>query len=74
MAATARRISPAAWQNLHFLGHYAFRGKRNTIDLAAILAMIDWARPATLLAIQKFRGFGVRGAVERKTGLSGQLK
>ncbi len=32
-----RRISPAAWQHLHFLGHYAFRGKRNPIDLEAIL-------------------------------------
>ena len=33
-----RRISPAAWQHLHFLGHYAFRDKRNPIDLEAILA------------------------------------
>ena len=32
------RISPAAWQHLHFLGHYAFRDKRNTIDLESILA------------------------------------
>ncbi|PLY42151.1 Tn3 family transposase [Janthinobacterium sp. ROICE36] len=32
-----RRISPAAWQHLHFLGHYAFRGKRHPIDLEAIL-------------------------------------
>ena len=38
-----RRISPAAWQHLHFLGHYAFRDKRNPIDLEAILAGIDWA-------------------------------
>ena len=37
-----RRISPAAWQHLHFLGHYAFRGKRNPIDLEAVLAGIDW--------------------------------
>jgi TnpA family transposase len=37
-----RRISPAAWQHLHFLGHYAFRDKRNPIDLEAILAGIDW--------------------------------
>jgi TnpA family transposase len=33
-----RRISPAAWQHLHFLGHYAFRDKRNPIDLEAVLA------------------------------------
>lgn len=32
-----RRISPAAWQHLHFLGHYAFRGKRNPINLQAVL-------------------------------------
>jgi TnpA family transposase len=37
-----RRISPAAWQHLHFLGHYAFRGKQNPIDLEAVLAGIDW--------------------------------
>ena len=35
-----RRISPAAWQHLHFLGHYAFRDKRNPIDLEAILAEV----------------------------------
>lgn len=38
-----RRMSPAAWQHLHFLGHYAFRDKRPSIDLEAILAGIDWA-------------------------------
>ncbi|MET3140070.1 TnpA family transposase [Undibacterium sp. GrIS 1.2] len=32
-----RRISPAAWQHLHFLGHYAFRDKRRPIDLESIL-------------------------------------
>jgi TnpA family transposase len=37
-----RRISPAAWQHLHFLGHYAFRDKQNPIDLESILAGIDW--------------------------------
>ena len=36
-----RRISPAAWQHIHFLGHYAFRDKRHPIDLDAILAGID---------------------------------
>jgi hypothetical protein len=36
-----RRISPAAWQHLHFLGHYAFRDKRHPIDLDVILAGID---------------------------------
>ncbi len=34
-----RRISPAAWQHLHFLGHYTFRGKRHSNDLEAILAV-----------------------------------
>jgi hypothetical protein len=37
-----RRISPAAWQHLYFLGQYAFRDKRNPIDLMAVLAGIDW--------------------------------
>ena len=36
-----RRISPAAWQHLHFLGHYAFRDKRKPIDLQAVLDGID---------------------------------
>jgi hypothetical protein len=38
-----RRISPAAWQHLHFLGHYTFRGKRQPIDLEAILAGVNLA-------------------------------
>ncbi len=37
-----RRISPAAWVHLHFLGHYSFRDKHNPIDLEAILAAIAW--------------------------------
>ena len=36
-----RRISPAAWQHLHFLGHFAFRNKNNPIDLEEILAGIN---------------------------------
>ena len=36
-----RRISPAAWQHIHLLGHYAFRDKRHPIDLDAILAEVD---------------------------------
>ena len=35
-----RQISPAAWQHLNFLGRYAFRGRRQAIDLVAILAGI----------------------------------
>lgn len=37
-----RHISPAAWQHLHFLVHYAFRVRGKLIDLEAILAGIDW--------------------------------
>jgi hypothetical protein len=36
-----RPISPAAWQHLHFLGHYAFRDKGMPINLQAILAGFD---------------------------------
>jgi hypothetical protein len=36
-----RRVSPAAWEHLHFLGHYAFRDKYNPIDLEAILAGVN---------------------------------
>src|ERR1700730_2147708 len=35
------RISPVAWQHIHFLGHYAFRDKQHPIDLAAILACVN---------------------------------
>jgi len=33
-----RKISPVAWQHVHFLGRYLFRGNRQPIDLAALLA------------------------------------
>jgi hypothetical protein len=36
-----KRISPVAWQHIHFLGHYAFRDKRHPIDLEAILACVN---------------------------------
>ena len=33
-----RKISPVAWQHIHFLGHYLFRDNKRPIDLEAILA------------------------------------
>jgi TnpA family transposase len=36
-----KRISPVAWQHIHFLGHYAFRDKQHPIDLEAILAWVS---------------------------------
>ena len=33
-----KRISPVAWQHIHFLGHYAFRDNQHPIDMEAILA------------------------------------
>jgi TnpA family transposase len=33
-----RKISPVAWQHVHFLGRYLFRGGRQPIDLVALLA------------------------------------
>jgi hypothetical protein len=35
------RISPVAWQHIHFLGHYAFRDKQHPIDLEAVLACVN---------------------------------
>ena len=32
-----RKISPVAWQHIHFLGHYLFRDNRHPIDLEAVL-------------------------------------
>lgn len=36
--ALLKKISPVAWQHLHFLGHYIFRNNKNTIDLETMLA------------------------------------
>lgn len=36
-----KRISPVAWQHIHFLGHYTFRDKQHPIDLEAILASVN---------------------------------
>jgi hypothetical protein len=38
--AMLKKISPVAWQHIHFLGHYAFRDKHNLLDLDAILANV----------------------------------
>jgi hypothetical protein len=35
-----RKISPVAWQHIHFLGHYAFRSRGHPIDVEALLAKI----------------------------------
>src|SRR5215471_488166 len=37
-----RKISPVAWQHIHFLGHYLFRDHRHPIDLEAILAHVGF--------------------------------
>lgn len=36
-----KRISPVAWQHIHFLGHYAFRDKQHPINLEAILDCVN---------------------------------
>jgi Tn3 transposase DDE domain len=36
-----KKISPVAWQHIHFLGLYAFRNNYHPIDLEAILANIQ---------------------------------
>lgn len=33
-----KKISPAAWRNIHLNGHYTFRGRGEVIDLDAIVA------------------------------------
>ena len=35
-----QKISPVAWQHIHFLGHYTFRDNTNLIDLEAMLANV----------------------------------
>jgi len=36
--ASLKNISPVAWQHIHLLGHYTFRGNTPPIDLNALLA------------------------------------
>ena len=33
-----KNISPVAWQNIHFHGHYTFCGSRHPINLDAMVA------------------------------------
>ena len=42
IAKKLRKIPPIAWQNIHFLGWYTFKGNDNTIDINEILKMIIW--------------------------------
>jgi hypothetical protein len=36
--ALLKKISPVAWQHIHFHGHYTFCGSRQPIDLDAMVA------------------------------------
>jgi hypothetical protein len=38
--AVLQKISPVAWQHIHFLGHYNFRDNKHLIDLEAMLANV----------------------------------
>jgi hypothetical protein len=38
--ALLQKISPVAWQHIHFLGHYDFKNNYNPIDFEEILANI----------------------------------
>lgn len=38
-----KKISPVAWQHIHFLGHYTFRGNQQPIDLETMLADVSLA-------------------------------
>jgi TnpA family transposase len=37
-----KKISPVAWQHIHFLGHYLFRNNHQPIDVEAILAHVNF--------------------------------
>jgi hypothetical protein len=41
-----RKIPPVAWQHIHFLGRYLFRGNRHPIDVEVLLADVAlWREP-----------------------------
>ena len=42
IARKLRKISPIAWQHIHFLCQYIFKGNDNTIDINEILKTIAW--------------------------------
>jgi hypothetical protein len=39
--AMLKKISPVAWQYIHFLGHYAFLDNHDQIDLNSLLANVS---------------------------------
>jgi len=39
---TLKKISPIAWQHIHFLGQYTFKTMENFIDMGKILKNIKW--------------------------------
>ena len=41
--ALLKRISPVAWQHIHFLGQYTFRNHAHPINLEALLASVNLA-------------------------------
>jgi len=36
-----RKISPVAWQHIHFLGHYTFCGERKPINMETLIEQIS---------------------------------
>ena len=37
-----KKISPIAWQHIHFLGQYTFKTSEEPIDMNEILKNINW--------------------------------
>ncbi len=55
-----KRISPVAWQHIHFLGHYTFRDKQHPIDLEAILASVNLQESIDYPCWINFAGLGLQ--------------
>jgi hypothetical protein len=53
-----RKISPVAWQHIHFLGHYLLRNERQPTDLEAFLAHVD-SYKIDITRLAKLLGFGL---------------
>jgi TnpA family transposase len=49
-----KKISPIAWQHIHFLGHYFFRSNKHPIDLETLINSPDLFKASTLEKIEEF--------------------
>ena len=58
--AMLKKILPVVWQHIHFLEHYAFRDKRDPVDVEDLLTNIFLLKTVNSRRYPDFTGFGHR--------------